>query len=166
MAQAIFIKTDDIAKFTALNGNVDQDKFIQFIKVAQDIHLQSVLGTDLFDKINDEIVAATITGVYDALNTNYIKPYLIHVAMVEYLPFGAYTLSNKGIYKHSTETSEGVGKGEVDFLVEKERDIADHYRTRLIDYLCNNSNDFPEYTTNSDGDMYPDRDTNFSGWYL
>jgi len=166
MAQAIFIKSDDVKKFTSLNGNVDSDRFIQFIKVAQDIDLQNVLGTDLFNKINDDIVAATISGVYDTLNTTYIKPYLIHAAMVQFLPFGAYTIANKGVFKHSSETSEGVTKGEVDFLVEKERDIADHYRTRLVDYLCNNSTDFPEYLSNSDEDMRPDRDTNFNGWYL
>jgi len=32
-------------KFTALNGNIDTDNFIQWVKVAQDIHMQSYLGT-------------------------------------------------------------------------------------------------------------------------
>ena len=43
MAQALFITRDDIVKFTALNGNIDTDKFIQFIKIAQDIHIQNYL---------------------------------------------------------------------------------------------------------------------------
>ena len=32
----VFINREDITKFTALNGNVDPDKFTQFIKIAQD----------------------------------------------------------------------------------------------------------------------------------
>ena len=44
MAEALFITRDDIVKFTALNGNVDTDKFIQFIKIAQDIHIQNYLS--------------------------------------------------------------------------------------------------------------------------
>jgi hypothetical protein len=39
MAEALLISRNDLVKFTALNGNVDTDKFIQFIKIAQDIHL-------------------------------------------------------------------------------------------------------------------------------
>ena len=91
---------------------------------------------------------------------------LIHWAMVEYLPFSAYTIANKGVYKHGTENGETVEKNEVDYLVEKERDIAEHYTQRFIDYICNNSSLFPEYNDNSSEDMYPDRTNNFSGWVL
>ena len=31
MAQALFVSRDDIVKFTAVNGNVDVDKFIQWV---------------------------------------------------------------------------------------------------------------------------------------
>jgi hypothetical protein len=62
MAQALFVSRDDIVKFTALNGNVDVDKFIQWVKVAQDTHIQGYLGTKLFNKINDGIVANNLTS--------------------------------------------------------------------------------------------------------
>lgn len=166
MAQAIFIQRQDIVKFTALNGNVDTDKFIKFIKIAQDVHIQNYLGTTLFDKINDDIVNSTLTGNYATLVSTYIKPMLIHWAMVEYLPFAAYTIANKGVYKHGSENSETVDKHEVDFLVEKERDIAEHYTQRFIDYICNNSTLYPEYNDNSSEDMYPDTNNNFSGWVI
>lgn len=166
MSQAIFIQRADIVKFTALNGNIDIDKYIQFIKIAQDIHIQNYLGTQLFERINNDIVASTLTGDYLALVNTYIKPMLIHWAMVEYLPFSAYTIANKGVYKHGTENGETVEKTEVDFLVEKERDIAEHYTKRFVDYICNNSTLFPEYNDNSSEDMYPDRTINSSNWFL
>lgn len=166
MAKAIFIQLKDIPKYTVANGNIDTDKFIQFIKIAQDIHLQNYLGTDLFNKISADIVAVTLAGDYLYLVNEYLKPVLIHYAMVEYLPFAAYTVANKGVYKHTSENGETVGKEEIDFLVEKQRQIAAHYTERLVDYLCNNSTLFPEYLTNSNGDMYPDRDLNVTGWVL
>ena len=166
MAQALFVTTKDIAQFTALNGNVDVDKFMQFIKIAQDIHIQNYLGTDLFDKINDDIVASTLAGNYLTLVNTYIKPMVIHWAMVEYLPFSAYTIANKGVYKHSAENSETVDKGEVDFLISKETKIAEHYTTRFIDFICYNNSDYPEYNSNSNDGMYPDRDVNFTNWFL
>ena len=36
MAQALFVTREDIVKYTVMNGNVDTDKFIQFVKIAQD----------------------------------------------------------------------------------------------------------------------------------
>ena len=166
MAEALLITRDDIVKFTALNGNIDTDKFIQFIKIAQDTHIQNFLGTDLLERIQADIIANTLTGVYANLVVKYIKPMLIHWAMVEYLPFSAYTIANKGIYKHQSENSETVEKSEIDFIVEKERSIAQHYTQRFIDYICFNNATFPEYTSNTNGDMYPDSKNSYTGWYL
>lgn len=166
MAEGLFISRDDLVKFTSLNGNVDQDKFLQYIKIAQDTHIQNYLGTDLFNKIQDDIEASNLSGDYLTLTTSYIKPMLIHWAMVEYLGFAAYTIANKGIFKHSSENSETVSKDEVDSLIERERSIAEHYTQRFIDYMCFNQSSFPEYTSNSNEDMHPDSDTNFAGWVL
>ena len=82
MAQALFITRNDLVKYTAVNGNVDTDKFIQFIKISQDIHIQNYLGTDLFNKIGADIIAGTLTGDYLSLVNDYIKPMVIHWAMV------------------------------------------------------------------------------------
>jgi hypothetical protein len=166
MAQALFVSREDIVKFTSVNGNVDVDNFVQWIKVAQDIHIQNYLGTDLFNKINDDIVSSTIANPYLALLTSYIKPMVIHWAMVEALPFMHYQIANKGIYKHNSENSETATIEEVEKLVDKYRLIAQHYTQRFIDYMCDNSSTFPEYLSNSNGDMYPDKNINYSGWYL
>jgi len=245
MAEALLITRQDVVKFTAMNGNVDTDNFIQYVKIAQDIHIQNYLGTDLLEKLKSEIILAasgipstlsisdqgtgyttatgvTTTGVngtgltvditdvgglvdtavinnagtgyklndiviidggnddaeitidalytiptnYNNLLVTYVKPMLIHWAMVEYLPFAAYTIANKGVYKHNSENATNVEKIEIDFLIEKERSIAQHYTERFIDYISFNNDLFPEYNSNSNGDMYPDTNNNYTGWYL
>ena len=167
MAEAILITRKDVVKFTAMNGNVDTDKFIQYIKISQDIHVQNYLGTDLLQSIQAKIIAGTLTGDYLSLVTDFVKPLLCHWAMVEYLPFAAYTIANKGVYKHSSENAENVSKEEVDFLVEKERTTAQYYTDRFIDYMSfNASSKFPEYYSNNNEDIFPDKDANFSGWVL
>ena len=164
--EALFITREDIVKYTALNGNVDTDKFIQFIKIAQDIHIQNYLGTKLFQKLQADIVANTLAGNYLTLVTTYVKPMLIHWGMVEYLPFAAYTIANKGVYKHSSENSENVDKNEVDYLLEKERSIAQNYTQRFIDYMSFNQALFPEYRSNQNNDIFPDSMNNYTGWYI
>jgi hypothetical protein len=167
MADALFITRKDLVKFSSVNGNVDTDKFLQYIKIAQDIHIQNYLGTDLYDKIQTDIEASSLTGDYLALVNDHIKPMLIHWAMVEMLPYISYTIANKGVFKHSSENAENVSKEEVDFLIEKERTTAQYYTDRFIDYMSfNASSKFPEYYTNANEDVYPDKDANFGGWVL
>jgi len=166
MAEALLISRNDIVKFTALNGNIDTDSFIQWIKVAQDIHIQNYLGTNLLEKIKTDIINNTLANPYLFLLNSYIKPMLIHYAMVEYLPFSAYTIANKGVFKHTSENATSVDKNEVDFLVEKERMIAQNYTERFITYINFNNSLFPEYNTNSNADMFPSTQNNFTGWYI
>lgn len=166
MAEALLIGKSDLQAYTALNGNVDTDKVLQFIKIAQDIWVLQYVGTDLMTKIKSDIVASTLTGNYATLVNTYLKPMLIHFTMVEYLPFAAYSISNKGLYKHSSENAEIVSKEEVDYLVEKERRIAENYAQRFLDYMCVNQSLFAEYTSNSTGDVYPQHGNYLSNWYL
>jgi hypothetical protein len=145
---------------------MDTDTFIQWIKVAQDIHIQQYTGTQLLDKIKTDIVNNTLANPYLDLVETYLKPMLIHWAMVEFLPFQAYTIANKGIFKHSSENAANVDKNEVDFLIEKQRYLAQNYTERFIQYMAFSGNTFPEYYTNSNSDIYPNSDSNYNGWVI
>ena len=166
MAKALLISRQDAIRFTNMNGNIDTDKFIQYVSIAQDIHIQSMLGTKLLEKLQAEIIAGTLVTPYKYLLQIYIKPSLIHASMLEFLPTAAITIGAKGVYKHGAENSETVSKEEIDFLVEKQRQTYMHYKERFVDYICDNSSTFPEYNTNTGSDMSPNESTNFTGWIL
>ena len=169
MATALFIKPIDLKRNSIIDGNVDVDKFIGFVKIAQEIHIRNYLGTDLYNKISVDILGtggASLTGNYLNLVNDYIQPMLIHFAMVDYLPFAAYQIKNGGISKHTSENAESVSKEEVDYLVQKHRDIAEYYTRRFIDYMSFNQSLFPEYTSNSNDDIHPDKDALFNAWVL
>ena len=140
MAKALLISRQDAIRFTNMNGNIDTDKFIQYVSIAQDIHIQSMLGTKLLEKIQAEIIAGTLADPYLSLLTTYIKPCLIHFAMVEYLPFAAYTVANKGVYKHGAENSETVSKEESRFYRLKSKDKQQCITKKdLFRYICDNN---------------------------
>lgn len=166
MATALLITKNDLVRFTATNGNVDTDKYIQFIKIAQDIHIQTYLGTRLLERLQADIAASTLSGDYKDLVDVYVKPMLIHWSMVEYLPYAAYTIANKGVYKHSSENATNVEKNELDFLLEKERQTAQHYTERFISFMNFNRDKFPEYNSSNNDDMYPDTTNNYTGWFI
>ena len=166
MATALFISRTDLVKNSIIDGNTDTDKFIQFIKIAQEIEVQNYLGTDLYNKISQDIIDGTLTGDYLNLVNDYVQPMLIWWAQVSYLPYAAYQIKNGDVFKHTSENSESVSKSEVDYLVGKARDTAEYYTRRFIDYMSFNSSTFPEYNSNSDSDVYPDKDSLFNGWVL
>jgi hypothetical protein len=169
MAKALLITTTDIKKYSILNGNIDNDKFIKYIEIAQDIHIQNYLGTDLLEKIQSLLptdIDLVENDKYKILLNSFVKPMLIHWSLVEMLPFMAYTVANGGIYKHTSESSTNADKNEIDFLVEKERSIAENYTRRFIDFMRFNLDDYLEYSSNTNNDIKPNRNADFGGWYL
>jgi len=171
MAKALFITTKDIKRYSVLSGSVDPDKFIYMVEIAQDTEVQNYLGTKLLEKIQDLILAGTINdpanAAYKTLLETYVKPMTIYWALVCYMPFAAYSVGAKGVFKGSSETAETVDKDEVDYLVEKYRDIAQFYTNNFIDFMVYNQATYPEYNSNTNDDIYPDTaNADFGGWVL
>ncbi len=166
MAFGLFITRNDIIKNTPLGGAVDADALLPFVRTAQEKYLLNLLGTVLYNKIQDDIEAGnSFTGVYQTLVQDYIKPTIIWYSCVEYIPFSAISFKSNGAVKHISETSVSPGKNEVDYLLSKALDNAGYYSTRLQDYLLANSSNIPEYLE-SVGDstqIYPDQSNQYFG---
>ena len=160
MATVLFINRTDIIRNSILDGNVDTDKFIFLIKSAQVVTIQQYMGTKLYDKmgtlISTDEIDLPANAAYKTLLTEFVQPMLIWYSQIR----------NGGIYKHSSENSETVSKDEVDFLVEKCRTQADWYSRRFIDFMAFNQQTYPEYTNNTNDDLYPSQDAVFNGWNI
>ena len=169
--KALFISVGELKKKSIIDGNVDSDKILQFVEVAQDTHIQNYLGSNLYRKLQELILLGTIGDVanedYKTLLDDYVKPMLIWYSQSTYLPFSLFQVKNGGIYKHSSENSDTINKDELDYIIQRTRDNAEFYTKRFLDYICANSVLYPEYSNNTTGDMYPDKDVNYTGgWYL
>ena len=168
--KALFINVKDLKRKSIISGNIDGDKIIQFIEVAQDTAIQNYLGGKLYKKMQQLIVDNTLTDAanadYKLLLTDYIKPMLIWYTQANYIPFAAFTVSNGGIFKRSPENTNQASQEEISLLTAKVTDTADFYTRRFIDFMNFNSTLYPEYTGNQDNDMYPDREVNYTGFVL
>ena len=163
----LFVTPEDIKRNTIINGNMDNNEFLQFVKIAQQIHIQNYLGTKLYDEITEDIENDDLPADYQFLLNEYIQPMLINFAMVDYVPFAGVTIKNGGIFKHRTDTGDIPSKEEIDFLTQKYRNFAEFYSRRFIDYMgIYASQKYPEYFTNANADMFPDTKANFVGWVL
>ena len=61
MATPLFINRSDLVRNSIIDGNVDTNKFIFFVKIAQTIHIQNFLGTELYQEFEGMITAGTLT---------------------------------------------------------------------------------------------------------
>ena len=166
MAFGLFITRNDIIKNTPLQGAVDADRLLPFIRTAQEKYILNLLGTVLYNKLQDDVESQTpFTGYYLTLMEEYVKPTLIWYACVEYIPFSATQFKSEGAVKYKSEQSEAVSKSEIDYLGQKAQDNAEWYATRLQDYLIAYSTQIPEFleSVGNSTQIYPDQSNQYFG---
>jgi hypothetical protein len=141
MAYALFITRNDIIKNSPLQGAIDADALLPFVRTSQDKYLKNLLGTVLFDYLQDEIIAGTpFTGIYEELMDDYIKNTLIWYGCVEYIPFSSVQFKSNGAVKQQSEQGVAPSKNEIDYLLAKAQANADYYALRLQNFLIAYSN--------------------------
>ena len=167
MAFGLFITRNDIIKTSPLQGSIDSDRLLPFVKTAQEKYILNILGTVLYYKLQADVEAGTpFTGIYQILMEDHIKPTLIWYSVVEYLPFSAVQFKSEGAVKHQSEQSQAVSKTEVDYLVQKAQDNAEWYVTRMQNFLIAYNNQIPEFyeSVGNATQIYPDQTNQyFSG---
>ena len=165
----LFTTRDDLVKRTPFAGNIAPDILVPHVKTAQDKHLLPILGTVLFEYLQEQIASGSVSGYYEILLDEYIKDTLVHYTTVEALPFLSYTFSNSGIVRTVGESAQAPTKTEIDFLLDKEIQSAQFYAQRLRDWLIAFGNQVPQYyqATGNATMVYPNRGVQYyTGWNL
>lgn len=170
MAKILFIDPSEVKKKCNIDGNTDDDKIVSSIEVAQDKHLANYLGDYLLRTLQGKMATIDDAGnaAYKTLWLTYVKPVLIWFTVENYLPWAMFKISNGGVYKSLSETSQAVSMSEMKLLLHDARENAEIYTRKMIDYIEANQSSFPEFfTTESTADRHPDRDeTQSIGWVL
>jgi hypothetical protein len=156
-AQVIFIDAEYLKAYSQVGGNVDDKYLLSAIITAQDKYIQPILGTNLYKDLRDNIEGlSTANTNYPALMDDYIRMATMRWTLVELYPYLSNKVLNSSISQVSGENATPIPKSEVDALISLERNNAQFYSERLIDYLQANVNLFPKYnTTSSSSDMQP-----------
>lgn len=164
----LFISETFLKQNTQVSDNVDVKYIREAILWAQDSEIQTVLGTTLYNKIQDDITAGTLAGVYKTLVDDYIQVCLKHYVTAECMPMAHYKITNKGLQIQDSEQSSPASTSGVNFLVEKETNKAEWYKQRLINYLCEYSSSYPEYENPNSGldTIQPSRNNFSTSIYL
>tara|TARA_R110000744_G_scaffold41603_4_gene94015 strand:- start:49 stop:624 length:576 start_codon:yes stop_codon:yes gene_type:complete len=170
MSYVLFVSEDKLKDSTAINMNVDVAFLLPYVRIAQEKYIETKLGTNLFVAIQGMISAGTIGNVgnanYKTLLDDYIADVLVHYAFYEVLPFLRYKVQNNNVVSKTAENSNPLSRAEAQDLRSEVSNTAQFYTERLINYLCDNSNLFPEYSTNSGSNINPDSNAYYQGMNL
>jgi len=167
MANKLLISENKLKAFTNVNKNVDLDAIRAEIGIAQDIHLQPLLGSKFYDQLLGQISATGNTFNNDELTlvNDYIAPYLIQTAYFEMIPQLQYRTMNRSIVQGEMESATAVDIETMKYLRGIQFQRANFYKMRLQDYLITGrgQNLFPAYLTYSTIDgMIPDKGSKYN----
>ena len=167
MANKLLISENKLKAFTNTNKNVDIDAIRAEIGIAQDIHLQPLLGTKFYDQLLGQISVTGNTFNADELTlvNDYIAPFLIQTAYFEMIPHLHYRTMNRAIVQGEMESATAVDIETMKYLRTIQGQRADFYKMRLQDYLITGrgQNLFPAYNTYSTIDgMIPDKSSKYN----
>lgn len=158
----LLISEVKLKAFTNINKNVDMDVLKAEIQIAQDIDLQTILGTKFYDHLLNQVSSTgnTFNANEKKLVDDYIQPFLIQQAYFQAMPNLQFRTMNRGIVQGEMESATSVDIETFKYLRNIQKSRSDFYMTRLLDYLLigYGQNQFPDYNSQSTKDgMIPDR---------
>lgn len=159
MAELLFITPQEIARTTIVGGNVEADKYSFCIFNVQITYIQPMLGDDLYNKIVSDLEGDTLTGDYETLFNEYIKPITKYYAVAEYLDISNYVSVNKGLLKPTSENSTTPERREVDMVAGKYRSLGQAFVVRFEHWISENN--LPEWNKCEATDIQQS-----FGWYV
>ena len=173
-----FVSVDYIKNNSPLPRFLDENYLTYAITEAQNIELQNVIGTPLYQSIYDKDIAYLSSGTsmaaeYDTLITTYCKPFIMNYAVYRALDNIYAKVMNTSItIKKDANMGDIVTKNMVDSERSRYLKLAMFSRDMLTRYLItqNQHGYFPEWTSYiADPDtVLPDRGSGYGkqGIYL
>ena len=151
--KVMLVSPDDV-KTAYVNYNVDDSLVGASIRETQDIHLQSIIGSNLlyrlqelvYNAINEEDDNIEDSGntLYKELLDDYVNPYMVSKSQAVLCAPLSYKLRNLGITKTNDDNIQQTSLKEVMAMQRRFNTTSAFYATQLSKYLCLHRDDFEE----------------------
>jgi len=149
MTTVQLISEAKIREFTDMNNNVDSKLISNAIREAQDIDLQRLLGTLLYNKILSDVQSNTLAGAYKTLVDDWIQNFLLYATYYNTLEYIYMRPRNNGLLTPTGgENSESVDRAMYNVKRQSVQNKREFYAEKLTDYLIENQNSYPEISEN------------------
>jgi len=172
MTQTFLISEAVVREYTGVDNNLDTALIKNGIREAQDIELQRIIGTLLYDKIISLVSGGTITDSensnYKTLLDDYIQNFLIYASYFYILDDIYIRSRNNGLIQPTGgDNSEGVDRSLYNMKRSSTKNKMEFYAQKLRDYIIEEEALFPELTeSNKLYERYPDYDEQYGSPFV
>jgi hypothetical protein len=163
----IIITENYLKQNSIVQDNTDMKLITPTIVLVQDIYIHPILGTDLYNSIQSQINAGSVSTANQTLLDSYVLPTMIWYLLHECTPVFKYRYMNKGIMVKNSENSAAADLSEIKFLMDKWKNNAEVYAQRTTNFLKANTTTYPLYIANNDcDDIQPNKNNYTSSLFL
>lgn len=160
MTNTFLISEAKLRQFTDINDNVDTELLKNAVRVAQDIELQRVIGTNLYQSLLTQVDAGPVwtTPNYETLVNDYIQDFLLYGAYYEALEAIYLRPRNNGLLTPTGgENSVNADRSLYDMKRQSVNNKMQYYGERLSNYIAEEQALFPELNSaNKIYEQWPD----------
>lgn len=139
------VSVDDLKKLGLIHQNTDTKLLARCIKVAQDMNIQTITGTPLFNALLDRVENDTWDANYNTLMQDYIIPALVSWVDYHATDYLNVKMTNKNVGRGQDDQRTANTDAQNSDFKHKLVKIAQFYSDRLIGYLKDNDDIYPEY---------------------
>lgn len=150
MTTVFLISEAKFREFTDVDNNLDTTLIKNAIREAQDIELQRVLGTNLYQKLLSDVQSSSLTGNYKTLVDDYVQDFLIYATYYYSLDSIYLRSRNNGLLiPNGGENSDSADRSLYNVKRQNVKNKMEYYSQRLRNYLIENDGTFPELNSNN-----------------
>jgi hypothetical protein len=111
-----FISTTYLKDNTPLNENVDDKLLKSAIKEAQEIYIRDVIGSGIYNELQVQAFAGTLTQLNTTLLDSYIAPCLKYYTLTEAMLPMTFKLMNKSVASRESDNARAVSVEEMTMI--------------------------------------------------
>ena len=157
MTRGLFISEEFIKNNSQIDENVDMKKILPVVWQCQTQHMQSVLGSQLYNDLIAKVIAGTLAGDDLKLVEEYVADALLYWVMYEVQIPLLFNFRNKSTATNNSDHSTPITTKELSRIENRFKDKAEFFSERITNYLCANTALYPLYmTATSSDDVIPE----------
>jgi len=156
MALILFVSEQYIKQYTPIGNLVQWDEIEPTTHLVQDSFIQDILGSNFYTYLQLAYSAQTLNNNEIEL-MNRIKPAEAYRVAEQSLTFINFQIKNKGVMTQNGDYSAPADLDQFKYVRSELTNRAEFYTKRLSNYLSDNYTLFPQYITNNNTDMQPNK---------
>ena len=119
MSKALFISEQTLLDNSIVNENVSYTMIRPTLIKVQEMRIQPIVGSPLYNQIKAQIIASTVSALNQTLLEDYIQPALVQWLQFELPMVLAFKYMNKGMDRRSSTESQPMNVDEITRLMDR-----------------------------------------------